>query len=48
MKYSDICLVFKILNGKAPPPLGTFIKQKNVTNRTTRSALRGDLLGNPF
>ncbi len=28
MKYTDTCLMFKILNGKAPPPLSTFIKQK--------------------
>jgi hypothetical protein len=28
VQYSDACLVFKILNGQAPPPLSTFLKQK--------------------
>ncbi len=42
IKYNDGCLMFKILNGKAPPPLGVFIKQKNLNNRSTRSTQRGD------
>ncbi len=42
IKYNDGCLMFKILNGKAPPPLGVFIKQKNLNNRSTRSTRRGD------
>ena len=44
VQYTDACLVFKILNGVAPPPLSTFGKQKTQTygSRSTRSAMRGD------
>ena len=28
LKHTDACLIFKIINGKAPPPLCTFILQK--------------------
>ena len=41
LKHSDAWLIFKIINGKAPP-LCTFIQQKSSSSRTTRSALRGD------
>lgn len=41
-KYTDACLMFMILNGKAPPPLSIFIKKFNSNNRSTRSAQRGD------
>ena len=43
IKYRNICLVFKILRGLAPPPLNTFITQRNNTGQITRSATRGDL-----
>ena len=41
MQYIDACLVFKILNGLAPPPLSIFDKQKTQTygSRSTRSAI---------
>ena len=42
LKHTDACLIFKIISGKAPPPLCTFIQQKQCNNKTTRSALRGD------
>lgn len=41
-KYTDACLLFKVLNGKARPPLSTFVKQKTSRNRSTRSTQRGD------
>ena len=41
VKFTDVCLVFKMLNGMAPPPLSDFIKQ---TGRHTRSASRGDCI----
>ncbi len=40
--YTDACLLFKILNGMAPPPPSAFVKQKTSDNRSTRSAQRGD------
>ena len=44
IKYKNICLVFKILHNTAPPPLKSFIIQRNSSNQITRSATRGDLL----
>uniref|UniRef100_A0A8C7CP59 Reverse transcriptase domain-containing protein n=1 Tax=Oncorhynchus kisutch TaxID=8019 RepID=A0A8C7CP59_ONCKI len=46
VQYTDACLVFKILNGLAPPPLNIFVKQKTQTygSRSTRSAMRGDCI----
>lgn len=41
-KYTEACLMFKNLNGKTPPPLSNFIKQKNLNNGSTRPAQRGD------
>ena len=45
-KYTDACLVLKILNGLARPPLSIFVKQKTQTygSRSTRSAMRGDCI----
>ena len=40
--YTDMCLVFRILNGLAPLPLNAFIKIKNNDSRVTRSVTRGD------
>lgn len=37
IKYTDACLMFKVLNVKAPLPLSTFILQKN--NRSTGSLI---------
>ncbi len=45
-KYTDACLMFKNLNGKAPPPHSIFIKQKNLNNRSTRLILGPPLLAN--
>ena len=44
VQYTDACLVFKILNGLAPPPLSIFVQLKTQTygSRSTRSAMRGD------
>ena len=42
LHYFDACLIFKILHGLAPPPLGEFIQQKNSSGRATRAATRGD------
>ena len=46
VQYTDACLVFKILNGLAPPPLSIFVKQKSQTygSRSARSAMRGDCI----
>jgi hypothetical protein len=46
VQYTDTCLIFKILNGLAPPPPSTFVKQKTQTHgsRFTRSAMRGDCI----
>ena len=38
----DVCLVFKVLNGLAPPPLSKFIKRTDSGGRTTRATTRGD------
>ncbi len=38
----DACLIFKILNGYAPPPLCQFITQKDNNGRVTRATTRGD------
>ena len=42
VKYSRLCLVFKVLHNMAPPPLCTYITLK--TSRTTRATTRGDCL----
>lgn len=42
IKFSDACLVFKVLHGLAPPPLSEFIKQNTQSSRHTRSVSRGD------
>lgn len=42
IKYRNICLVFKILHGLAPPPLNSLINQRS-TVQITRSTTRGDL-----
>ena len=40
--FADACLIFKVLNGLAPPPLKQFIKQSESGGRTTRATTRGD------
>ena len=40
--FMDCCLVFKVLNGLAPPPLKQFIKRCESGDRTTRATTRGD------
>jgi len=39
--FKNSCLIYKSMNGIAPPPLGDFIKKKNSETRT-RSFTRGD------
>jgi len=39
IKFTDVCLVFKIVHGMAPPPLSDFVNQ---STRLTRSVSRGD------
>lgn len=41
IKFTDGCLVYKILHGLAPPPFSAFIKQKTTDDRETRSEARG-------
>jgi len=40
--FMDACLIYKILNASAPPPLNEFIQKKNNEGRTTRAQTRGD------
>ena len=40
--FMDVCLIFKILNGFAPPPLNRFVKRNDSGDRTTRATTRGD------
>ncbi len=42
LHYLDAGLIFKIVHGLAPPPLGEFIQQKSSSGRATRIATRGD------
>ena len=39
--FLDVGLIFKVLNGLAPPPLQNFIKKKSSTINT-RALTRGD------
>ena len=39
--FKNCCLIYRVLNGSAPPPLGEFIKKRN-SNSSTRSLSRGD------
>ena len=41
-QFADACLIFKVLNGLAPPPLKEFIGQRESGGRTTRATTRGD------
>ena len=40
--YMDACLIFKVLNGLAPPPLEDFISKKTSNGVNTRASSRGD------
>ena len=42
IKYKNLCLVFKMIHGLAPPPLSGFIELKSASSRVTRGAARGD------
>ncbi len=44
VKFTDACLVYKILHGLAPPPLSAFIEQKTTDDSRTRSAARGECI----
>ncbi len=43
-KFKNVCLVYKIMPGSAPPPLADFIKFKSIENRVTRGAAKGDCI----
>ncbi len=36
INFKNVCLVYKIMHGLAPPPLVDFIKLKSIENRVTR------------
>ena len=38
----EVCLIFKVLNGLAPPPLKEFIKRNDSGGRKTRATTRGE------
>ena len=40
--FSDACLMFKVLNGLAPPPMNQFIERRDSGGRITRATSRGD------
>ena len=40
--FKGACLIYKCLNGLAPPPLMEIIHRKRVTGHSTRSISRGD------
>ena len=40
--YKNICLVYKIMHGSAPPPLSGFIQFKSSATRATRGAAKKD------
>lgn len=40
--FTDACLIFKVVNGLAPPPLSQFIGQKDSGSRASRATTRGD------
>lgn len=42
IKYSNLCLIFKIIHGLSSPPLSLFVNIRNATHRVTRGAARGD------
>lgn len=42
IRYSNLCLIFKIIHGLSSPPLSQFVNIRNATNRVTQGAARGD------
>ena len=42
MKHTNICLMYRIINGVAPPPLARFVETRSIAIRVTRGATRGD------
>ena len=38
-QFADACLIFKILNGLAPPPLNEFVSRRDSGVRTTRATI---------
>lgn len=42
IKYSNLCLMYKVINGLSSPPLKQFINIRSNTHRSTRGAARGD------
>ena len=39
--FKNVCVIYKVLHGTAPPPLATYIRRLQ-TDRTTRASVRGD------
>lgn len=42
--YSDLCLMYKIKHGLAPPVLSQFVNVASTGYRLTRSAVRDDCI----
>lgn len=42
IKFTNICLAYKILHGLAPPPLCDFLSVRSNNNHNTRATSRGD------
>ena len=39
---ANVCLLYRIFHGLAPPPFNQFVVNRNTSIRTTRASTRGD------
>lgn len=44
IKYSNLCLIYKIIHGLSSPPLSHFVNIRRSTHRVTRGAAREDCI----
>ncbi len=44
VKYSNLCLVYKIIHGLSSPPLHQFVNIRTADHSRTRGAARGDCI----
>ncbi len=44
IKYANVCLMYKIINGLSSPHLGQLVRIRTTDYRPTRGALRGDCI----
>ena len=44
IKYANICLIYKIIHGLAPPPLSSFVRWRVNPNQVTRGVTRGNCI----